>query len=93
MIILGFDKIIADKRHEHEDLLINPEVSYFVSYGSFSGKGVKVSDSLMGLGETYRTFCYSEGEQTVVITEYWWEMDREMIEPGFDLIERTLKLR
>lgn len=76
-----------------EDYLKNSETVYFDTYGSFQGQGVYKKGRTIGASVSCRIFCYSEGEKTLVVTEFAYETDRDMLQPGFDLIERTLKLK
>ena len=78
---------------EWQEYLSNPQNTFFDSYGSYRGSGVSISDRSFAGGEQYRIFCYSDGERTVTISEYYWEPDRALVEPGFKLIERTMELK
>ena len=96
-IILELEDVASDTEEvlqaeiaEWGDYVAGSQSSFFGSYGSYEGSGISITFRSSGIAETYRIFCYSEGEITVTITEYLYEMDREMVQPGFDLIERTL---
>lgn len=75
------------------DYVAGAQSSFFGTYGSYEGSGISMTFRSSGMAATFRIFCYSEGEISVTITEYVYEMDRDMIQPGFDLIERTMNLK
>ena len=99
-IVVEFEEYASDTEEvlqaeiaELGDYVAGAQYTFFGSYGSYEGSGVSITVRSSGFGETYRIFCYSEGEMTVTITEYVFEMDRKMVQPGFELIERTMVLK
>jgi len=84
---------LDEKLEWYEEYFNYPEYSDITRYGSYTGSGKIVKCRGLGYGETYRFFAYSDGNKTFTVIEYIYDMDSDLCKPGFDLIERTLKIK
>jgi hypothetical protein len=65
----------------------------FEHYGSFEGHGALLEGKHLGMVRgSVRVFCFRSGNRTFQILENVFEEDRAKVEPGFRLIEKTLRL-
>jgi hypothetical protein len=81
------------KLSQYEDYVSSPTTVPFDTYGKFKGKGVILTGRYLGSRITMRAFSYVEGEKTLVVFEHTYDMDRNLVKPGMDLIERSLTLK
>jgi hypothetical protein len=69
------------------------EYQDFKSFGALQGEGCTIKGRDFGNAVSIRIFSCAKGESTLIITEYVYDMDRKLVQPGLDLIERTFVLK
>jgi hypothetical protein len=76
-----------------ESVLKSPTRMPFQKFGKFQGRGLEMTGRSFGNKVTVRLFSMVDGTKTLTISQFVYEMDREHLQPGLDLIERTLELK
>ncbi|HYM94835.1 MAG TPA: DUF4339 domain-containing protein [Chitinophagaceae bacterium] len=77
-----------------ERVIKNGDVSYFDNWGNFKGHGAIIKGKMMGVfkGET-KIFCHSGKNCSFVSFMQYLDSDREIVLPGFQLIESSFRLK
>jgi hypothetical protein len=66
----------------------------FTSWGGHTGKGVLLAGKQLGMTPgSVRIFAFREREMTYTVVESTYDDDRADVQPGFDLIARTFRVK
>jgi hypothetical protein len=84
---------LESKLEQYESYINAAEHTDFKTYGSLTGEGRTLKGREFGNKVSVRVFSCARGESTLVIAEYVYEMDRKLLQPGLDLIERTFVMK
>ncbi len=88
--ILMSDQIEAFK----EDMLKNPEISTFNTWGNLKGKGTLMKGKLAGIYKGYiRIFVYKDDERTLLVLEQSYDKVLELFKKDYDLIANSFKFK
>jgi hypothetical protein len=91
-----YDGVLANlesKVEQYQDFLNGSESVDFKSFGSLQGEGCTIKGRDFGNAVSVRVFSCAKGESTLIIAEYVYEMDRKLLQPGLDLVERTFVMK
>jgi hypothetical protein len=85
---------VNEFKSEFEDDLIEPDkTEERDAWGKQKGYGVKLSGKILFLNPgSINIFCFTRGENTFSIVEFYYESDFEKIKPGLFLIQSSFKL-
>jgi hypothetical protein len=89
----GVTANLDSKIDQYESYINAAEHTDFKTYGNLTGEGSAINGREFGNKITVRAFSCAKGESTLIIAEYVYEMDRRLLQPGLDLIERTFVLK
>ena len=63
-------------------------------WGTYEGEGVLLKGRHLGITPgTIRIFAFHRGEQTYTVIESTYDEDRASVEPGFDLVARSFRVK
>lgn len=84
---------VKEQVEHFKKLVYDSEVTKFDKWGTFSGHGSDVKGRLLGLKGGVKAFSHSTDARSFVVINLYYDEDRKMVDPGFDLIERTFTLK
>ncbi len=65
----------------------------FDTWGEYSGVGVQLVGKYVGEPCVVRIFCHTSDDLSFTVTEFFDRETQQHVQPGFDLVEATFKLR
>ena len=83
----------AAQVEEFEGMLSGTSVSDFTTWGSYTGDGKTIQGKFLFLPTTVRTFAYSEDDRSFVASEFCYDEDLPAVDPGFELVRGSFKLK
>jgi len=78
---------------EYSEMMKNPEISDFSTYGTHTGKGKRIKGRIFGLRTTIDLFSGFEQGVSFTIVEWVYDEDTSQVEPGLQLIETSFTLK
>ena len=78
---------------EYEEILTRPERTSILRWGAHVGAGVQLKGRSVGMRSETLIFAFQHEGRTFTVIAQTWEDDLTEVQPGLDLIERTLEVR
>lgn len=85
--------LVAAQREALQKLMPSPKATPLTRWGAHDGVGVRLEGRMFGMKGTIVAFAAAQGERSFAVVMQLFDEDRAMVQPGFDLVERTFKLR
>jgi hypothetical protein len=98
MFVKGKGESDADSMHKDQlesfnNIMDKPTRAPFTSYGGLTGTGTRMEGRILGSKTIVRIFSYSKDGVSLMITEQYPSDDKEKINSGLELIEKSFKLK
>jgi len=78
---------------EFEAMLSSTTVTSFSSWGAFAGDGKQIAGKFLFLPTTVRAFAHTTTERSFVASEFCYDEDMPVVEPGFEQVRRSFQLK
>lgn len=78
---------------EFEGMLSGTSVSDFTTWGSYTGDGKQIQGKFLFLPTTVRTFAHATGDRSFIASEFCYDEDQPAVEPGFELVRGSFRLK
>lgn len=92
-VALDPETMVAAQREALQKLMPSPAATPLSRWGAHDGVGVRLEGRLLGMKGTIVVFAAVQGERSFAVVTQLFDEDRAMVQPGFDLVERTFRLR
>ncbi len=90
---IDLDEATAAQVVEFEGMLSSTSVTDFTTWGSYEGKGKEIKGKFLFLPTTVRPFAYTDGNRSFLVAEFCYDEDQPAVEPGFELVRTSFKLK
>jgi len=88
------EHVSAQVKAHLEKVMKNGNVSYFTNWGNFTGHGAIIKGKSMGVWKgVVKIFCHSGDSYSFLNVSQYLDQDKELVMPGFQLIESSFKLK
>ena len=78
---------------EFSATLSGTTITSFTTWGSFEGDGKQIKGTIFFLPTTVRAFAYNKGERSFLASEFCYDEDAGVAEPGFEQVRRSFQLK
>lgn len=88
------DNIDAQRQTFVPKLIKSPKETRVATWGSFRGDGILLEGKILAINDgSIRVFSHSSDDRSFTVVEMCFDEDLESVEPGFELVRKSFRLK